>query len=697
MHRFFPVSDLARSRSNHHAACNPVPAQRRWSRRIISVSVLGMGFSGHVSAFDYSSSADVLDEVVVTATKIETLAKDVTGSVTVITEEEIKEKNFTDTTEILRQAAGIQFKQAGGPGQFNYPKLRGFGSGHFLVVVDGVKINEGLSPGVGNFIGQIDPKLIEKIEILRGPQADIYGSDSTAGVIAITTKGALPGVNPELGAEYGSLDWKKGYGSLRGTQGDFGYSLNLAYTDSDGVHDHEYYRNFSPQLKLGYNLGDRLSVEGTLLYMDTKFNYAELRESYAFDSPTTPWWAFQLPDPNQFNENEQFIGALNFSQQLTDNLRHKAVLGYTRKKNSNRDDDDGLLGMVPAPTDNFTLDYTNYYRRGEPVPVYDTGDGLPYFNENENLQLDYNLILDSKLATGQNALLFGYEYYHQKGKKWGKFGDLDAEVDINAFYLNDVLRLLDDTLVVRAGLRFNQHEEYGSNTTGKLGAAYSFKGTDTTLFANYGTSFRAPSFFELFDPVYGNPDVEPEEGRTIEAGLRQAFLGKRLNFELTYWHTKLDDVIAFVGQVNPDGTFGGTYVNRDHAKTQGVELIGNYWINPNWSLNGNYTYTDSRSEKDGEEFRTVQIAYNTANVGLTYQQDRFSLGGNIYYSGPRLRWNGDKETSDYVRVDLFGRANLNKHFTVYGRIENLFDQEATEEIGYEQPGIYAIAGLEWKL
>ena len=135
-------------------------------------------------------------------------------------------------------------------------------------VVDGVKINEGLSPGAGNFLGQIDPKLIEKIEILRGPQADIYGSDSTAGVIAITTKGPLAGQHPELAAEYGSLDWKKGYGSLRGTQGDFGYSLNLAYTDSDGVHDHETYRNFSPQLKLGYKLGDRLSVEGTLLYMD---------------------------------------------------------------------------------------------------------------------------------------------------------------------------------------------------------------------------------------------------------------------------------------------------------------------------------------------------------------------------------------------------------------------------------------------
>ena len=461
--------------------------------------------------------------------------------------------------------------------------------------------------------------------------------------------------------------------------------------------EHEFYRNLSPQFKLSYQQGDHWSVEGSLLYMDTNFNYAELWESYAKDSPATPWWAFQLPDPNQFNQTQQTIGALNFKQQLTDHLRHKAVLGWTRKKNSNRDDNDGLLGYVPALTDDFTLDYTNYYHRGEPTPVYDTGDGKPYYTENENFQFDYNLLWDSKLAAGKNTVLFGYEFYSQKGKKWGKYGNLDAEVDVNALYINDVLALFDDALLLRAGLRFNQHEEYGQNTTGKIGAAYTFKESDTTLFANYGTSFLAPGFFELFDPKYGNPEVQPEEGRTVEAGFRQAFLGKRLNVEMTYWRTQLDNIIAFVGQVNPDGTYGGTYINRDTGQTSGIELVGQYWINQNWNLNANYTYTDAWSEKNGERFRTVQVADNTANLGFTYQEDRYSLGANLYYTGPRLRWNGDKETVAYTRVDVFGRTQLNKEFTLYGRIENLFDQEATEEIGYQQPGIYALAGVEWKL
>lgn len=166
---------------------------------------------------------------------------------------------------------------------------------------------------------------------------------------------------------------------------------------------------------------------------------------------------------------------------------------------------------------------------------------------------------------------------------------------------------------------------------------------------------------------------------------------------LTYWRTELDNVIAFVGQVNPDGTFGGTYLNRDTGQSSGVELVGQYWINQNWNLNANYTYTDAWSEKNGERFQTVQVADNTANLGFAYQENQYSLGANLYYTGPRLRWNGDKETADYTRVDVFGRAQLNQEFTLYGRIENLFDQENTEEIGYQQPGIYALVGVEWKL
>ena len=636
-----------------------------------------------------------VDEVVVTATKIERPARYITDSVTIVDEQEIERQNFTDTTEVLRQTTGVQFKQAGGPGQFNYPKLRGFGSGHFLVVIDGVKVTEGLNPGVGNLLGQIDPSLIERIEVLRGPQADLYGSDSTAGVIAITTKTPQPGTNFQLSGEVGSLDWKKVYGSARGTWNDFGYSLNTVFIDSEGVHDDETYRNTSPQLKLTYSPGDWFSVEGSFLYMDTKFNFAELRESYEEDSPETPWWAFQLPDPDQFNQTEQYLGSLKMSHKLADNLRHKLLLGWTRKTNFNRDDYDGLLGYVSAPRDPFTLDFFSFYGLGESVPVYDKGDGRPYYNRNENYQLDYNLILETPFGQGTNTALLGYEWFRQEGRSWGKFGEIDGKFENNAFYLNDVLVLLDGDLVLNGGLRYQDHETFGTKTTGKIGAAYSFPSA-TTLFANYGTSFRAPSIFQVFNAQYGNPDLGPENGWTVEAGLRQSAFDDRLEAELIYWHTELDDVIAFVSGGFVDGVFTGTYENRDKGETEGVEFIANWWVTDEWRLNANYTYTDSWSEQDGERFRTVQIARNAGNLGVSHVRDRWTVGGNIYYSGPRLRWNGDIEMKAYTRVDLFGRYRLSDSFTVFGRIENLFDEDIEEGLGYEQPGFYMIAGIDYR-
>ncbi len=108
-----------------------------------------------------------IEEIIVTGTKIEKKIENLTDSVTIITAAEIEENSFTDFTEILRYTPGVEFKQAGGPGHFNYPKLRGFGQGHFLVVIDGVKVNEATSGGVSNLLGHIDPQIIEKIEILQ--------------------------------------------------------------------------------------------------------------------------------------------------------------------------------------------------------------------------------------------------------------------------------------------------------------------------------------------------------------------------------------------------------------------------------------------------------------------------------------------------------------------------------------------------
>jgi len=637
-----------------------------------------------------------LEEVVVTGTKIEKKLENLTDSVTVITAKEIEEKNFTDFTEILRSVPGIEFKQAGGPGQFNYPKLRGFGQGHFLVVIDGVKVNEAMTGGVSNLMGHIDPRIIEKIEILRGPQAAIYGSNTTAGVIVITTKKGTRKPEKILGGEAGSLNWRKGFASLSGTSGQLGYSLYTGYTDSGGVHKYEYFKDLTSSLSLGYRFSDSLNIQSSFMYTDAEFNYAELRESYAEDSPSTPWWAFQLPDPHSMSASDYYNGSIKVDHKISDNLKQTLTLGYYKHKKEGLDKNDGYLGSVVAPVDNFTLDWVNYYNKGD-IPVYDRGDGKPYYYQDINYLADYNFIWNQGFGSGIfNTLLSGVEFQRQEGRKWGKYGDIKEDLNNYSVYLNDQILMLDGNLVLSGGLRNDHHDEFGNYLTGKAGISYTFQTTGTALYSNYGTSFKAPTFFNLYDPKYGNRDLKPEEGKTYEFGLRQSLLQKRLRFEGSYWHTTLDNVITFIYGINPDPTIRGMYDNRDKATSRGVEVALSYEINDSLTFSGNYTYTDSKSEKDGETFRTVQIAGNKFNLDLVYEINDLYFNVHGYYAGPRLRWRGDKEMKSYFRTDVAVRAEVAKDWSIYGRVENFFNEKIEEGLGYEQPGVYAVTGMEWK-
>lgn len=664
---------------------------------LMLVCILAVFQSAMAEEEQKKDKATKIEEIIVTGTKIEKKIENLTDSVTVITADEIEKNNFTDFTEILRFTPGVEFKQAGGPGQFNYPKLRGFGQGHFLVVIDGVKVNEAMSGGVSNLLGHIDPQIIEKIEILRGPQAAIYGSNTTAGVIAITTKKGTKKLKMKVGGEAGSLEWRKGYASVSGSADKLSYSLYSGYTDSGGVHKYEDFKDSTSHLNLGYNFSDSVNANGSFMYTHSEFNYAYLKESYATDSPSTPWYALQVPDPNRLSESDYYNGNIKIEHKITDKLKQTLTLGYYKHKKKGLNKDDGYLGSVVAPVDNFTYDYATYYNQGDIVPVYDNGDGKSYYYQNKNYLADYNFIWDQELGkSASNTLLLGVEYQKQKGEKWGKYGETRDILNNYSCYLNDQILMLNENLVLSFGIRNDHHEEFGNHVTGKAGISYTFQSTGTTIYTNYGTSFKAPTFSNLYDPKYGDPNIDPEEGKTYEVGLRQSLLQNRLNLECTYWYTKLDDVIAFIYGINPDPTLSGLYGNRDEATSEGVEATLSFMLTDSLTFSGNYTYTDSKSEKDGETFRTVQIARNKFNLDLFYDIDKFHFNIHGYYSGPRLRWKGDKEMDSYFRTDLAVRADVAEHWSVYGRVENIFDVNIEEGLGYEQPGVYAVAGLEWK-
>ncbi len=657
-------------------------------------------------------------DIIINATKLDKSLKNLTGTATVITEEDIAQKNYTDLTEVFRREVGLEFKQAGGPGGFNYPKMRGLRTKHILVLIDGVRMNSTLTEnGVGNLLGQIDPATIERIEILRGPQAALYGADSTAGVISITTKGGMNGLKASVGTEAGSLNWSRSTASIRGGNLDaknqgFDYSLNLSVIDSGGVQEHESYHNVTPQLKLAYNM-DNIKTGFSFIDIDRRFQYAELIESYDDDSAATPWYAFQLPDPHQGRDYNDKAYSVFVDHTISDTWSHKFQVNYWDYKETNSDLMDGVLGAIIAPFDGFNPFYATLpFAKGDVVQVMDDSytDQTAVYTD-QSLNLDYNLTAKLDNIT----TLFGIEHTDTEGEKYGKYGVINSNItedEVLSFYLNTEAKRLNEKLILAAGLRSDDSDLWGDHTTGNIGVAYTFNASAPTLFANVGTSFKSPAISAIIPGKYSNPNLQPEKGKSYELGLRQSLLQGQLSYELAYFKTKIDDVISYdynaLKIYDPQTlalltsteaaalTSRGIYVNSDRQVAEGLELTASYDFTAQTVLHGNYSYTDSDVIAGSTRQREVQIARNKANLAIDYTKDNYTLSANLYYAGPRSRWKGDIESPEYVRLDVTAQLNVTAAFTVYGRIENLTDEEIIEDLGFEQPGVYSVAGVNYK-
>ncbi len=652
-----------------------------------------------------------LEKIIVVGSKIPKEAVELTQSVTVINEQDIENGAYTDITEVLRKQVGIEFKQSGGPGQYNYLKLRGLSSSNVLVVIDGVKINKPSSGDTGNLLSQLDPGIIESIEILRGPQATLYGANNSAGVISITTKsGHTP--SAKIGGELGSLGWRKQTGSWRDSsdlgQGKFFYSLNASDTDSDNTHEYEYFEDTSLQAKFSFET-EFLALGVNVLDVDNRFGYAELDEASSGLDSRSDHWAYQTPDPEQYSSNSEQVYSLFAKQQLTDSLSHKFQISQMKNRYSNIDPDNGLLGVHLATVDGIVPgsvvgDVLYIYDRRypgielAPLDLNDPANTISdtrAFHEDASDQYNYDLLYQS---VGLNVI-GGVEHLVRSAHQWGSFGESESEDSQTSLYLNSDINVFGDSVVLASGLRYDDYESWGEQTTGNIGVSWAI--TDqTTIYSNVGNSFAPATMSQLFNPTYGDSNLTPEEGNTIELGIRQSAFNNQLKVEATYWNTNIDNIIYYdYSAPNPRAAVGfGQYNNGAKSRSSGVELQASYFLARSLTLHGNYTYTDSQTKAVGGDWeRTVQVARNKGNLGFTFAENALTLALHAYYSGSRLRWAGDVEMKEYVRLDLSSTYQIGDRLLFSTRVENILDEDIEEGLGYEEPGIYAIVGLDYYL
>jgi len=583
-----------------------------------------------------------LEEVVVTATRTETPAEELSSSVTVIDRKEIERKKAATVAELLRDVKGVDVSNSGGPGAQVDVRMRGGNPSHTLVLVDGIRVN---SPTSGDFnLATLTTDNVERIEIIRGPMSTLYGSFAAGGVINIITKKGSGPPTFNLLAEGGAFKTAREALDVSGGTGPLDYTFGLSRFDTHGIsranrrygnREADGHEQTAVSTRLGLALPGRAKLTGTFRYIDALTDLDVTRSGRVVDDPLV-------------QDSRETAASIALSNPFTDfwdqNLR---LFLY----------DKSFVGRRAASaSNNFDIDLQNR--------------GIDWQN---------NFAL-----WGATTLTSGYTFEQQSGENKGKFSE--RSVETHAGYLQSQVGYF-DPLFLNAGLRLDHHNKFGEEVTYKVGAAWLFRSVGTKLYVNYGTGFKAPTINDLFFPNFGNPDLTPETSRSYEVGLEQQLLDKKLQARASYFSTRFEDLIISV-------TSGGVSQaqNVQKATAQGVELELNLaplsWLR----LESNYTYMETEDKSTGRAL--PRRPRNKASIGATFLPlPDFSLGANVHYVGKRLN-SSTVELNRYTVVSLVGSYDIARNVQLFFRVENLFDKKYEEVRGFGTAPRSAYGGLK---
>jgi vitamin B12 transporter len=607
-----------------------------------------------------------LEEVVVTATRVETPIEEIASSMTIISSKEIERKQKTTVLEALRGIPGLDVVQTGGVGSHTSIFLRGANSEHTLVMIDGVEVNDPISPGRSYDFAHLTVDNIERIEVIRGPQSTLYGSDAIGGVINIITKKGEGRPKFFASAEGGTFMTFRESTGVSGGNSWINYSLGLSRFDTNGIsaankkdgnYERDGYENTSLSARLGFAPQENLDVDFILHYINAK---TDLDNSGGVGGD----------DPNYVQNAKQFLFRPQVGLSLFDN-RWMQRLGFSITEH-NRD-----CKNKKDPQHPFEF-AKGYY------------DGLLLkFDWQHNIQLHKT-----------NGLTFGLEYEEEEGKskwedQWGLSLFPKKTANTKGYYIQDQIKLW-DRFFATFGVRIDDHSRFGTETTYRIAPAYLIKETGTKMKGTFGTGFKAPTLYQLFSPPLwgdpiGNKDLKPEKSKGWDFGIEQELLKNKVALGATYFRNDFKNLVQYES--------GQGYVNIAKAKTEGVELFASAKPIDDLTLRINYTYTDTEDKTTGKPL--IRRPKNKIGFDLNYH---FLNNGNVnlgvIYVGKRDDLDFSISPSRRVKLDQYTLVNLavsydiTKNFQLFGRVENLLDKEYEEAKGFGTPGLSFFGGMK---
>src|SRR5438067_11487001 len=600
-----------------------------------------------------SNSEAETEGIVVSATRIETL----------ITEKEIERDQKRTLPDVLRTVPGLNIVQTGGPGGKTSVFMRGSNSNHTKVLIDGIDANDPSQDGVFDF-GQVLTSDIAQVEVLRGPQSSLYGSDAIGGVVNIVTKtGEGP---PQFTGriEGGSFDTFNQSASVRGSVSRVRYSFNVAHFLADDTpvtpldllppgrkRINDSYENITVSTKLVADLTDIFSIDFVGRYTDSTLFFTG--DDFSFFP--------SVPAASQSEQNaRQFFG------------RGEAHLVLFDGAFKNR----------------FGVGYTNYRTT---IQAPDTGFGLPPENINHGDRLKFDWQGNIELSKGQ-VLVLGAEDYEDRLID----SPISAENDNVAGFVELQSEIL-PRLFTAASVRYDNNERFGDKTTWRVAPAYIVPQTNTKLKASYGTGFKAPSLTQLFVIIpacnfFANPDLQPEESEGYDFGFEQPLMGERLRFGATYFHNDIKNLI------NANATFT-SLENVGQATTQGVETFISVAVTDRFKVRGDYTYTDAVDDTTGLEL--LRRPKHKASVTASWlPTDRLSFSATALYVGSQVDGNRSfsiqrLEADPYFVVNLAANYDAGKGVMLFVRIDNVFDERYENPTGFQRPGFGVFGGARF--
>jgi len=530
--------------------------------------------------------------------------------------------------------------------------MRGGHNRHIKVLINGMSAADPRDGNFADYWSYLDTEDIERIEIVRGPQSALYGSEAISGVINIITKKGRGKPKLYVRSEGGSMDIVRAAAGLNGRYKGFGYNLDYSFRDGGGVFDHEEHRDHTLSGRFDYSLADNLNFDLTLRYTDSWRNYNEwdYNTFKAYD------------DPRSYRDTYLFFSNIAVNQNLFPWWDYKLAFAYTNNKKHYDDPDDGVLDAANNVVDRWF--------KGR------------YKGEKKHLFLQHNFHI-GKIDTFST----GYEYEDDEGEStyesaWG-YKESEDSIHSNSWYFHNQLLLFDDALSFTSGVRLDDHSTFGDHTSYKVGLAYRFRDIGLKLRATHGTGFKAPNMFQLYDVRYGNPDLEPEESESWDVGFEQKLFQGRVVFELTYFDNEFEDLIAF------DYTTW-RYANRKTAESHGLEVGLRLFPLNDLSVSVSYTYTDGEeNDKD-----LALVPENDWSANITYAPGKLKLSVDLYYVDDRLAYDQKHKIDNYTRVDVSFSYRVTNCLKFFGRIENLFDEDYEGAVGYPAPDFSAWGGVK---